>query len=210
MKKIVSILVIVLIIIVIVVLLRSGAPEDLEKSTVEDVNTEDTNLTEDSMTDDDSTDEESSESNVSIDSFSFTGYGPGKQHVGTFGSYEVSGVSMNASGLPTSGTITFDASTITADGGDKLNEHLCSDEFFDCAVYPDVTFDLTNIKADSAEEYTVTGNLSFHGVTKQISFGVTRDGNNFSADFTIDTTPFKFKFIGVDKDVRIQFSGSIK
>lgn len=207
MKKAIGILVLILVIIVVVVLLNSGAPEDLEKGVIQDVDT-----SSDENTDNDSTSGDNSadlESKVTVDSFNFTGYGPGKEHLSTFDDYSVSDVEFDETGLPTKGKITFVVSSVNTDAGEMLNNHLCTDDFFDCAKYPNIVFDLVKITENEAGSYTVTGNLTFHGVTKQVSFGVNRVDDTFSADFTVDTTPFNFKYTAIDKDVRIQFSGTI-
>lgn len=202
MKQFITILVVILVIIIAVVLIRSGAPEDLEKSTISDVasSTEETSDTTGTTV--------PVEAIGEITKFEFTGYGPGKTHVGTFESYEVSDVTVT-DGKITGGKITFDASTVNADGGEKLNTHLCSDDFFDCTAYPNIVFSLTSVEQISDTEYRATGNLDFHGVTKEVSFTVTESDGTYTADFTLDTTPFNFKYTAIDKDVRITFTGQL-
>ena len=50
---------------------------------------------------------------------------------------------------------------------EKLTKHLKSPDFFDVAKFPTATFESTEIKKEG-EGHTVTGNLTLHGVTKQI------------------------------------------
>jgi polyisoprenoid-binding protein YceI len=88
---------------------------------------------------------------------------------------------------------------------ETLTTHLNSPDFFDTREYPKATFKSTKI----ADDGTITGNLTLHGVTKEISFPatitVTDAGLAMKADFTINRTDFK---LGegqdrVEKDVQI-------
>lgn len=205
MKQAISILVVILILVIVAVLLSSGAPKDIEKSTVKDVE-----VTENS--DEDTVNGEIIEdasSLVTISKFQFTGYGPGKEHVGTFDEFAITDVVIEDGSLQ-SGVITFNTKSIQTDAGDSLNSHLCSEDFFECDTYPNIVFELTGVSAGAIDtELMATGNISFHGVTKQVSFKINKNGNSISADFTIDTKPFNFKYLAIDKDVRIEFEGEI-
>lgn len=140
--------------------------------------------------------------------FTFTGYGPGgKQHEGTFKTITTTDVKTGANGLPISGKVVLKADTVTTGIG-GLDKDLCSDNFFNCSKYPEITFEYKSIREDAASgSFIVTGALSFNGNTKDVSFPVKQTSLlSFSSDFLLDTTPFKFKYVGVNKDVRIQFS----
>lgn len=54
---------------------------------------------------------------------------------------------------------------------DARDQHLRSDEFFDVVKFPKMTFKSTSIKKDGKEKgrYILVGNLSMHGITKQIT-----------------------------------------
>ncbi len=138
--------------------------------------------------------------------FSFTGYGPGgKEHEGTFASIAASDVVTGSDGLPASGRVALKVDTVST-GIAGLDKDLCSDNFFNCARYPEITFTYKNA-VEAAGVYAVTGTLAFNGNSKDISFPVRRTAPlSFSSDFLLDTTPFKFKYVGINKDVRIQFS----
>jgi polyisoprenoid-binding protein YceI len=74
------------------------------------------------------------------------------------------------------------------------DEHLASADFFDAATYPKFTFKSTSFKKTGDNEYTVMGDLSFHGVTKQITLKATNTGN---AEHPQDKTPLTgFKVTG--------------
>jgi polyisoprenoid-binding protein YceI len=147
---------------------------------------------------------------ANLTSFSFTGYGPGKEHVGTFKEWAVSGVSFGADGLPVTGKFTIETASVST-GIDGLDKHLCSEDFFNCAANPEIVFDLKSVAKAGDAAYSVTGNLTFNKVTKEFTFPVAAaaDGK-FSADFKFDTTFFNFKYVGIDKEVRIQFAGEVR
>jgi polyisoprenoid-binding protein YceI len=55
---------------------------------------------------------------------------------------------------------------------EKRDGHLKSPDFFDVEKYPTLTFKSTSVKAKGKEELSVTGNLTIHGVTKEVVFDV--------------------------------------
>ena len=69
-------------------------------------------------------------------------------------------------------TATIDVSTITT-GVEERDTHLKSADFFDAAKYPQITFVSTGFSKSSATAYTVTGELSMHGVTRPVTLAVT-------------------------------------
>ena len=85
-----------------------------------------------------------------------------------------------------------------------LTTHLKSADFFDVREHPTAKFESTGIKADEAGKglYTMTGNLTLHGVTREISFpaqiNLTDEGLTVVSKFTIDRTEFGMNF-GSDK-----------
>src|SRR5262249_37712148 len=62
----------------------------------------------------------------------------------------------------------------------KRDEHLKSADFLDVAKYPTITFKSTMVQKLVNDEYQVVGNLTMHGVTKQVTLFVqgTPDGIN--------------------------------
>ena len=74
------------------------------------------------------------------------------------------------------------------------DEHLKSADFFDAAQYPKFTFKSTSFKKTGDNEYTVKGDLSFHGVTKEITLTARNTGK---AENPQDKTPMTgFKVTG--------------
>ena len=72
-------------------------------------------------------------------------------------------------------TFTAKASSITTDN-DKRDEHLRGSDFFDVEKFPTLTFKSTGIKALGEDRYSVSGNLTVHGVTKPVTVQATIKG----------------------------------
>jgi polyisoprenoid-binding protein YceI len=67
---------------------------------------------------------------------------------------------------------TIDVNSITT-GVEERDTHLKSPDFFDVVKYPAITFVSTGVSRSSATSYSVTGNLTMHGVTKPVTLAVT-------------------------------------
>jgi polyisoprenoid-binding protein YceI len=68
-----------------------------------------------------------------------------------------------------------DVSSINT-GIDPRDNHLKSADFFDAATYPSLTFKSTSFKQVSGKNYTLTGDLTLHGVTKPVTLNVLFNG----------------------------------
>jgi polyisoprenoid-binding protein YceI len=68
-----------------------------------------------------------------------------------------------------------DVSTIST-GDDQRDGHLKSADFFDATKFPEMTFQSTAVKRNDDGEYYVTGNLTIHGVTKNVTLAVEGPG----------------------------------
>lgn len=68
-----------------------------------------------------------------------------------------------------------DAATINT-RDEKRDGHLRSADFFDTEKYPLITFKSTKVESLGGNEYRVTGNLTMHGVTKEVSFDAEYQG----------------------------------
>jgi len=66
---------------------------------------------------------------------------------------------------------TIDASTISTRDPQR-DTHLKSADFLDVEKYPTLTFKFTAVKRTGAEEEMVTGDLTIHGVTREVVFQV--------------------------------------
>jgi polyisoprenoid-binding protein YceI len=58
----------------------------------------------------------------------------------------------------------------------QRDTHLRSADFFEVDKYPAITFRSRTVRKKSAESYEVVGDLSIHGVTKEITLPVTHLG----------------------------------
>ena len=167
----------------------SSVPEDVASAGISD-NSGQTN----SLGDASWKEIDSSKSNLE-----FEGYGPGKSHLGTFDSWNAQLGFADGKLVAAKGTI--DPATVnTGIGG--LDSHLKSDDFFDVENYPAIVIETTQIDHESS---MVIADLTFHGVTKSITFPVNLTDDGMSADFLLDVTPFNLKYVAINDEVRIKF-----
>jgi len=66
---------------------------------------------------------------------------------------------------------TIDVNTVSTND-EKRDTHLKSADFFDVAQYPVMTFKSKSVKSAGEGSHTVTGDLSLHGVTKEVALTV--------------------------------------
>lgn len=85
--------------------------------------------------------------------------------------------------------------------------------------YPNVTFSSQQVQDDGEGKLTVTGNLSFHGVTKSLTIPVTRKVANgmaiYEGNFDLKLTDFKVErpslmMVPVEDDLKMKFSLAFK
>jgi polyisoprenoid-binding protein YceI len=90
-------------------------------------------------------------------------------------------------------TFSIDAASIDTANEDRDN-HLRSEDFFNVAENPEITFRSTEIKKTGDNAYAVTGLFTMNGVTKAVTLPVTYLGEmtdawgNTKAGFSIETT----------------------
>ena len=68
-------------------------------------------------------------------------------------------------------TATIDTASIDT-RNDKRDEDLRSEHFFDVAKYPTITFKSKSVKQTGADSGDIVGDLTMHGVTKEITLHV--------------------------------------
>lgn len=92
--------------------------------------------------------------------------------------------------------ISFRAGTdsVSTNNEDRDN-HLRSADFFEVEKYPNMTFESTNIKKVSDNEYALTGNLTIKGVTKETTFDVEYLGEG--------TNPWGVAVVGFEASTKI-------
>ena len=59
---------------------------------------------------------------------------------------------------------------------EQRDEHLRSADFFDADSYPEITFESTSFERVDDENYRVVGNLTIHGVTREIELNAEHGG----------------------------------
>lgn len=87
----------------------------------------------------------------------------------------------------------------------KLQEHLLSEDFFHVEEFPEARFEVTSIDGGADGSYRVAGNLTLHGVTKNIAFParVTKldDEVRIASEFDINRFDFDIRFPGKPDDL---------
>jgi polyisoprenoid-binding protein YceI len=95
--------------------------------------------------------------------------------------------------------VTIEAASITTGTPDRDN-HLRSGDFLDVASWPELTYRSREVEATGEGSWRVTGDLTLHGVTKEVVLEVTEEGRgrdpwggtraSFSATTKIDRRDF--------------------
>jgi len=103
----------------------------------------------------------------------------------------------------TGNKIVIQMDSIWADN-DRLTGHLKTPDFFNVAQIPTATFETISITPGQTNS-TITGNLTLHGVTKQISFPATIQVSDsavdVNAEFFIKRMDFDVKYPGKPNDL---------
>lgn len=71
----------------------------------------------------------------------------------------------------------IDVASIDTNNADRDN-HLRTNDFFDAANHPKITFKSTKIESKGGEDYAVTGDLTMRGVTKPVTLDVEFPGTS--------------------------------
>jgi polyisoprenoid-binding protein YceI len=90
--------------------------------------------------------------------------------------------------------LTIDAASINT-RVQRRDDHLRGKDFFDVATYPQIILISKKITKTGDKTYTITGDLSFHGVTKQIDVQISQvfyenNRGRFRATFPINRKEF--------------------
>jgi len=138
-----------------------------------------------------------------------------------------------------SGTVVFDdknpskssvSITVKADSVDtnskKRDDHLKSPDFFNSKQFPLITFKSKKVEKVNDKTFKVTGDLSIHGVTKQVSFNFNKTGEGKNpkgqkiaggeTSFTIKRSDFGMDYmqgpgmLGDDITLILSFEGVLK
>lgn len=148
---------------------------------------------------------------IDLDSinFEFTGYRVGGSHDGTFENIDVI-IGFNDQGLPVTGKITIDASSVKTDTA-ALDNHLRTDDFFGVEEYPEIIVDIKQVRQENGQTVAIS-DIFMKGITRTIAIPVeirqTDDRINFSVDSRINISDFNIAYGPVRDDVRITLQGA--
>ncbi|MDP8244120.1 MAG: YceI family protein [Candidatus Hinthialibacter antarcticus] len=124
-------------------------------------------------------------------------------HDGGFEKFSGEFVLVDGSPEGSHGAIEIDMDSTWSDN-DRLTGHLKSPDFFGVEKNPTTTFKANKIEK-AAEGYTVTGELTLHGVTKAISFpaqiAAEDDLIKLNAEFFVKRFDFEIKYPGKADDL---------
>jgi polyisoprenoid-binding protein YceI len=109
--------------------------------------------------------------------------------------------------------ISFSADIDSISTGDAQRDgHLKSPDFFDAAQFPTITFASTSLKLHGGELYKLTGNLTMHGITKEVELdaelgGIAKDPwGNTKVGFTL-SGKINRKDFGLNWNVALEAGG---
>jgi len=80
-------------------------------------------------------------------------------------------ITLDTAAKSGSADITIDAASVST-GVDKLDEHLRSEDFFNVAKNPQITFKSTSLAFDGENVKSATGDLTMNGITKPVTLKV--------------------------------------
>lgn len=109
---------------------------------------------------------------------------------GTFNDFDVSITSSKPDFSDAVFELTADIASIDT-RVEARDKHLKSPDFFDAAKYPQMTFKSTSLKNSGKDTYKLTGNLTLHGVTKEVTMDLVYRGTTENPMNKAKTAGFK-------------------
>lgn len=94
---------------------------------------------------------------------------------GLFRTFDASIVTSKEDFSDASFDVTIDVNSVDT-GIERRDNHLRNADFFEVETYPSMTFKSTKVEKVSEGKYKVTGDLTFHGVTKPVTLDVWHRG----------------------------------
>lgn len=88
----------------------------------------------------------------------------------------------------------------------ERDKHLRAADLLDTSGFPTATFESTSVKAEGPDKAKITGNLTLHGVTKEITIDAERVGGGKDPwggyrDGFVGTTELTLADFGINKDL---------
>jgi len=104
---------------------------------------------------------------------------------------------------------------------EQRNNHVKSPDFLNAAEFPTISFKSTSVAPNDDGTLVVTGNLTLHGVTREISVTAEKVGEGkhprsgkdligFEARFTVDRTEFDMTFMAGPLSEDVEFLISLE
>jgi len=143
----------------------------------------------------------------------FTGTKPGGKHDGGFkkmtGTAKINGADITTLKV----VVDIDVNSIWTDT-QKVTDHLKTPDFFDAKTYPKAKFESSSIVKDGSG-YKVTGKLTMHGKSKDVTFPakIDMDAGKLtltSSNFTINRQDWAINYKGVNDDITLNVSFNAK
>lgn len=130
---------------------------------------------------------------------------------GRFGDFE--GTIQADPAKPDASSVTFTIKTASIDTNNShRDDDLKSPNFFDATKFPEITFKSSKMTSTGKDQYAVTGTLTMHGVSKEVTLPVTYLGTakdprgNEHAGFELNTK-LNRKDFGVDWNKTLDSGG---
>jgi polyisoprenoid-binding protein YceI len=108
---------------------------------------------------------------------------------------------------PDASKVKIDIDTASVDTNHaERDKHLRAGDLLDTEMFPTATFESTSVKASGPEKATITGKLTLHGVTKDVTIDAQRVGGGkdpwggYRDGFT-GTTTLKLADFGISRDL---------
>jgi polyisoprenoid-binding protein YceI len=102
--------------------------------------------------------------------------------------------------------VTIDATTVDTEN-EKRDDHLRNADFFHVEEYPQITFESKSIQK-TPDGYVTKGNLTMHGVSKEVEIPFTFDNKQFSGILEVNRFDYKIgegtKRMMVDETARLE------
>jgi len=143
------------------------------------------------------------------------------KHLGTSNSYgrfnDIAGTIVDDDKDSSKGSIDITVKVESIDtGNEKRDQHLKSPDFFAAKQFPTITFKSKSVKALPDGGFEASGQLTLHGVTRDLKVKVEKTGTGkamrgdgkltgFEAKFTIKRSDFDMKFMigGIGDEVEL-------
>jgi polyisoprenoid-binding protein YceI len=91
-------------------------------------------------------------------------------------------------------------------GKGMKNKHAVSDKWFDAEKYPNITFKSSSV-SKAGDAFKVTGIMSIHGVSKEMTIPFAFNDNSFSSQFSVNRMDFG---VGTMEGMSAKVSNEIK